>query len=52
MKENFHERHEGVTLAADGLFHDKVLLVLPQSSTAVDDEQCAMRLLHRLAVLL
>lgn len=52
MKENFHERHEGVTLAAGGLFHDMVLLVLPQSSTAVDDVQVAMRLLHRTAVLL
>jgi hypothetical protein len=39
VKENFHERHEGVTLAAGELFHDKVLLVLPQSSTAGDDEQ-------------
>ncbi len=34
MNENFHERHEGVTLAAGGLFHDMVLLVLSQSSAA------------------
>jgi hypothetical protein len=52
VDENFHERHEGVTLAAGGLFHDMVLLVLPQSSTAVVGVEAAMRLLHRMTVLM
>ena len=49
MSENLHERHEGITLAAGGLFHDMGLLVLLQSSTTVGDAEAAMRFLHRTA---
>ena len=44
------ERQEGVMVAAGGLFHDMVLLILSQPPTAVDDVEKAVQQLHRTAI--